>query len=56
MSDDLKRVTAEVGRLYQDAREEERVAETDGRRIFCAGMVSAYSHILAVITAEAVPS
>jgi len=56
MSDDLKRVTAEVGKLYQQVRQAEAEATTDDRRIFCAGMVQAVSAVLEIIANEGTPS
>jgi hypothetical protein len=39
-----------VGRKYDRALEQERTAETDTRRAFCAGMVEAYKNALAVLS------
>jgi hypothetical protein len=39
-----------VDREYDKALERERAAETDGRRIFCAGMSEAYKNALAILS------
>jgi hypothetical protein len=39
-----------LGREADKALERERAAETDGRRIFCAGMSEAYKNALAILS------
>jgi hypothetical protein len=39
-----------LGREYDKAREREYTADTDTRQAFCAGMVEAYKHALAILS------
>jgi hypothetical protein len=41
-----------LGREYDRAREREQTADTDARRIFCAGMTEAYKNALAVLAGQ----
>jgi hypothetical protein len=41
-----------LGRKYDRAREQEQAADTDARRIFCAGMTEAYKNALAVLSGQ----
>jgi hypothetical protein len=41
-----------LGREYDRAREQERCADTDARRIFCAGMTEACKNALAVLSGQ----
>jgi hypothetical protein len=39
-----------LGREYDKALEQERAADTDTRRTFCAGMNEAYKNALAIVS------
>jgi hypothetical protein len=41
-----------LSRKYDRAKEQEQCADTDARRIFCAGMTEAYKNALAVLVGQ----